>query len=786
MLNDPNVSRRHAELRRGPTGDWQIVDLGSTNGVKVNGRQVDASRLAPGDEVVLGTVRFIFDIEQLSAAAHGHRADRGRAEVRLPRRALPVPVLGLAQRPARAARAPAPRRPRRPAFTRSAPAGAPRRPTPGWSRSPAAGCRPASATTSSAASRSGAPARPTCGSRTASPPSIHARLYSRGASYYVEDMGSTNGTFLNGGAARRARPSSPTSTRSGSATPSSASSSRCPESADGCCGSPSRPSGPTPGASGPRTRTPTSPARRCSRSPTGWAAPRRARSPRGSRPSRSSPPSRGGESAEALPARDRRDAPTSASTSLAQHDSSRSGMGTTLTAALVEGDEVVDRPRRRQPRLPLPRRRAAPADLRPLAGRGAAPPGPAHRRAGRGPPAALDHHPGARPRGEVEVDTLTFSARPGDVFLLCSDGLTTMVKDDADRRDRSPSADDLDEAVDAARRRGQRGRRPRQHHRRRLPARGRRGGRGRRGRDADRPERRGGGLDRRAGPRRGRAARGAASDAAEPPRRSRWRTAAKVARGARWSSPAIGVGAVLGARQVYFLGIDEGGRVDALPRAALRPAARDQPLLRGLLGPGPGGLGPRRPPRLGHRPRAALATTTRSTCSTTSRRGRRPRRRRRAGRRAAATAAARAAAAAGTGDGGGRTAGAGGGGSASGGGNASRPQRGYEAAMSARNRELLALVPVAVLVTAGFAAVFIVKRTNEVSRRQPHLRRLLPRPLPRRAPVPALPPAVRRPVPVPALRAARRDRARRHLPDRRQARLRPGLGVRARARRSSA
>jgi FHA domain-containing protein len=28
---------------------------------------------------------------------------------------------------------------------------------------------------------------------------IHARLYSRGPSYYVEDMTSTNGTFLNGG-----------------------------------------------------------------------------------------------------------------------------------------------------------------------------------------------------------------------------------------------------------------------------------------------------------------------------------------------------------------------------------------------------------------------------------------------------------------------------------------------------------------------------------------------------------------------------------------------------------
>jgi FhaA, N-terminal domain/FHA domain len=63
VLNDPNVSRRHAELRRGQTGDWQINDLGSTNGVKVNGRQVDMSRLSPGDEVTLGTTRFVFDLE---------------------------------------------------------------------------------------------------------------------------------------------------------------------------------------------------------------------------------------------------------------------------------------------------------------------------------------------------------------------------------------------------------------------------------------------------------------------------------------------------------------------------------------------------------------------------------------------------------------------------------------------------------------------------------------------------------------------------------------------------
>ena len=49
VLDDPNVSRRHAELRRSPNGDWQIVDLGSTNGVKVNGRRVSSARLSPGD-----------------------------------------------------------------------------------------------------------------------------------------------------------------------------------------------------------------------------------------------------------------------------------------------------------------------------------------------------------------------------------------------------------------------------------------------------------------------------------------------------------------------------------------------------------------------------------------------------------------------------------------------------------------------------------------------------------------------------------------------------------------
>jgi pSer/pThr/pTyr-binding forkhead associated (FHA) protein len=58
------VSRRHAELRRNESGDWEVVDLGSTSGIKVNGRRVSSSRLAPGDDLTIGTTTLSFDIEQ--------------------------------------------------------------------------------------------------------------------------------------------------------------------------------------------------------------------------------------------------------------------------------------------------------------------------------------------------------------------------------------------------------------------------------------------------------------------------------------------------------------------------------------------------------------------------------------------------------------------------------------------------------------------------------------------------------------------------------------------------
>ncbi|MQA76083.1 MAG: Stp1/IreP family PP2C-type Ser/Thr phosphatase [Solirubrobacterales bacterium] len=244
---------------------------------------------------------------------------------------------------------------------------------------------------------------------------------------------------------------------------------------------------------------------------------------------------------------------------LAQNDSSRSGMGTTLTAAMVEGDDVSFAHvgdsrayvfRDGELRL-LTSDHSLVEELR---------------RQGRLTEEQAEDHPqrsiitrALGPEAEVDVDTLTFSARPGDVFLLCSDGLTTMVKEAGIAAALSES-EGLDEAV-----------------KRMVREANEAGGRDNitavafRLEEAEEPaagadptligpsaedagltgERvRAAGAGRRAGTRQ----RGA------PPRRRPVRTAVKVLV-ALVVVAAIVVGAWLGSRQVYFLGIDDAGQV---------------------------------------------------------------------------------------------------------------------------------------------------------------------------------------------------------------------------------
>lgn len=59
QVNDPNVSRRHAELRQEGATYW-LVDLDSTNGIEVGGRRQKRVKLESGMTVTLGSTDLTF------------------------------------------------------------------------------------------------------------------------------------------------------------------------------------------------------------------------------------------------------------------------------------------------------------------------------------------------------------------------------------------------------------------------------------------------------------------------------------------------------------------------------------------------------------------------------------------------------------------------------------------------------------------------------------------------------------------------------------------------------
>ncbi len=60
VLNFPNISSQHCELAF-INGFWQIRDLGSSNGIKVNGERLDTKFLQPGDQVSIARHKFIIN-----------------------------------------------------------------------------------------------------------------------------------------------------------------------------------------------------------------------------------------------------------------------------------------------------------------------------------------------------------------------------------------------------------------------------------------------------------------------------------------------------------------------------------------------------------------------------------------------------------------------------------------------------------------------------------------------------------------------------------------------------
>ena len=62
LASDGKVSKRHARIERGADGRAILIDLGSTNGVSVNGRRInDHVTLNPLDHIVIGDTLLVFD-----------------------------------------------------------------------------------------------------------------------------------------------------------------------------------------------------------------------------------------------------------------------------------------------------------------------------------------------------------------------------------------------------------------------------------------------------------------------------------------------------------------------------------------------------------------------------------------------------------------------------------------------------------------------------------------------------------------------------------------------------
>jgi hypothetical protein len=74
VINDPNVSRKHARISRADNG-FVVEDLGSTNGTLLDGAPIDRERIEGGDELTFGqsTARFIRRIDSPGEESGGRR-----------------------------------------------------------------------------------------------------------------------------------------------------------------------------------------------------------------------------------------------------------------------------------------------------------------------------------------------------------------------------------------------------------------------------------------------------------------------------------------------------------------------------------------------------------------------------------------------------------------------------------------------------------------------------------------------------------------------------------------
>ncbi|MEK6221844.1 MAG: FHA domain-containing protein [Chloroflexota bacterium] len=59
IINEPGISRTHAEVQF-EEGKFVVMDMGSTNGTKVNGKDISRHELSSGDTITLANAPILF------------------------------------------------------------------------------------------------------------------------------------------------------------------------------------------------------------------------------------------------------------------------------------------------------------------------------------------------------------------------------------------------------------------------------------------------------------------------------------------------------------------------------------------------------------------------------------------------------------------------------------------------------------------------------------------------------------------------------------------------------
>jgi hypothetical protein len=78
-LDSLRISRHHCCMIQ-EDGDVFVRDLGSTNGVRINGQRVESGRLRPGDELSIAHIRYRLDDQQSHASTLASLQARYRAD----------------------------------------------------------------------------------------------------------------------------------------------------------------------------------------------------------------------------------------------------------------------------------------------------------------------------------------------------------------------------------------------------------------------------------------------------------------------------------------------------------------------------------------------------------------------------------------------------------------------------------------------------------------------------------------------------------------------------------